>query len=125
MVQTDLARYIVGGIGAEDTRLSETTAPPTGVAKALKEGVLDKMVLPVAQGANTQVFLAAAADNAAGEVSKRTDSIYWADSRPVKPSEAAAQPSQVSPPSVVITEPPFAPAPGMASAAPAASAADP
>ena len=54
-MQTDLARYIVGGIGAEDTRLSETTPPPTGVGKLFKEKLLDNVVLPVAKGANTQV----------------------------------------------------------------------
>ena len=89
VVQTDLGRYIVGGVDAGDVRLSETTEAPTGVAKALKEGVLDRLILPVEKGASTQVFLAAAADNPAGELARRTEGVYWADEQPAKPTAAA------------------------------------
>jgi len=89
VVQTDLARYIIGGVEAGDTRLSETAPPPTGISKALKEGVLDKVVLPVAKGANTQVFLAAAADNADGALAKRTDGFYFDVMKPAKPTDVA------------------------------------
>ena len=41
-MQTDLGRFIMGGVGAEDVRLSETAAAPTGVGKLLKETLLDK-----------------------------------------------------------------------------------
>lgn len=35
VVQTDLSRYIVGGVAAEDQRLSETAPPPTGLGGCL------------------------------------------------------------------------------------------
>ena len=89
VVQTDLARYIIGGVEAGDTRLSETAAPPTGVSKVLKESVLDKVVLPVAKGANTQVYLAASADNADGAIARKTDGFYFDVMRPAKPTSTA------------------------------------
>ena len=48
-VQTDLARYIIGGVEAGDVRLSETAPPPSGIGGFLKEAVLDKVVLPIDQ----------------------------------------------------------------------------
>ena len=69
-----------------DTSLLHTRA---GVAKALKEGLLDKVILPVASGANTQVYLAAGADNADGKLSKRTDGVYYDLMKPASPTSAA------------------------------------
>ena len=74
VVQTDLARYITGGIGA-----------------FLKENVLDKAVLTVDRGANTQVYLAAAADTG-GDRTKR-GGLFFDDMRAVKPTEAAQDPA--------------------------------
>jgi len=91
VVQTDLARYIVGGVAAEDTRLSETAPPPTGIGKFLKEKVLDNVVIPVANGANTQVFLAAAADT--GGDRKKAGGLFFDKMKAVKanaPSTDAA-----------------------------------
>ena len=63
LAQTDLSRYVIGGVGAEDTRLSETNkAPSGGLGGFLKKG-LDSVIQPVDKGANTQVFLAAAQDS--------------------------------------------------------------
>jgi len=87
LVGTDLSRYIVGGVGAADVRLSETTPPPTGLGKAFKENLLDKVVLPVSRGANTQVYLAAAADT--GGDRKSSGGLYFDDMKPSKPSAAA------------------------------------
>ena len=89
VVQTDLARYIIGGVDAGDTRLSETAPPPQGVAKVLKESLLDKVVLTAEKGANTQVFLAAAADNADGALSRKTDGFYFDVMKPAAPTAAA------------------------------------
>ena len=47
VVQTDLARYITGGIGATDAHPTDVP-PPTGIGAFLKENVLDKAVLTVA-----------------------------------------------------------------------------
>lgn len=62
VVATDLARYITDGMSGEDTRRSETTPPPTGFGKKLKETLLDPVIIPVEKGASEQVWLAAAAD---------------------------------------------------------------
>lgn len=62
VVQTDLTRYVTGGLKAEDAHPTQTAEKPTGVGKFLKEGLLDKVVIPVDIGANTQVYLAAASD---------------------------------------------------------------
>lgn len=92
LVQTDLSRYIVGGVDAGDTRLSETTPPPSGWGKVFKEALLDKVVLPVAKGANTQVFLAAAADT--GGDRTKAGGLYFDDQmRAVKANEAATDPA--------------------------------
>jgi len=91
LVQTDLQRYIVGGVSAEDTRVSETAAAPTGVGKFLKEKLLDKVVIPVEVGANTQVFLAAAADAGGDRTAK--PKLYFDNMKAVKPNEAAADPA--------------------------------
>mmetsp|Transcript_23323 Transcript_23323/g.74718 ORF Transcript_23323/g.74718 Transcript_23323/m.74718 type:complete len:386 (+) Transcript_23323:1-1158(+) len=92
VVQTDLGRFIMGGVGAEDVRLSETAAAPTGVGKLLKETLLDKVVIPVEVGANTQVFLAAAAD-AGGDRARRPKTLYFDKMKAVKPNDAAADPA--------------------------------
>lgn len=89
-VQTDLARYIVGGVDAGDTRMSETQAAPTGIGKIFK-GALDKVVLPIPNGANTQVYLAAGADSG-GDYTKQT-SLYFDAMAPSKPNAAASDPA--------------------------------
>lgn len=78
----------MGGVAAEDVRTSETAAPLTGVGKFLKEALLDKVILPVEVGANTQVYLAAAAD-AGGDRNKKPK-LYFDNMKAVKPNEAAA-----------------------------------
>jgi len=88
LVQTDLPRYVVGGVAAADTRASETAAPPSGVGKFFKESLLDKVVIPVDKGANTQVFLAAGADTN-GELARRTEGVYYDQMRPAKATVAA------------------------------------
>lgn len=95
VVQTDLSRYIVGGVAAADTRLSETAPPPTGVGKFLKESVLDKLVIPVALGANTQVFLASAGDT--GGDRTKVGGLYYDDHmKAVKPNGPSADPTLAS-----------------------------
>eukprot|EP00316_Scyphosphaera_apsteinii_P015873 CAMPEP_0119302440 /NCGR_PEP_ID=MMETSP1333-20130426/4031_1 /TAXON_ID=418940 /ORGANISM="Scyphosphaera apsteinii, Strain RCC1455" /LENGTH=383 /DNA_ID=CAMNT_0007304787 /DNA_START=29 /DNA_END=1180 /DNA_ORIENTATION=+ len=89
VVQTDLARYIIGGLSAGDTRLSETAPEPTGLG-ALVKGALDKVILTVPQGANTQVYLAAATDTG-GDRTKRAGS-YFDKMVVAKPSEASTDP---------------------------------
>ena len=86
VVQTDLARYVTGGIGAADAHPTDVP-PPTGIAAFLKENVLDKALLTVDRGANTQVYLAAAADSG-GDRTKR-GGLFFDDMKAVKPSEAA------------------------------------
>lgn len=54
-VQTDLARYITNGADGGDVRLSETPPPEGGVFGKLVKGALDKVILPIDRGANTQV----------------------------------------------------------------------
>jgi len=91
MVQTDLPRYVVGGATAGDMRLSETVPMPTGVGKLFKESLLDKVVAPIDEGANTHVFLAAAAD--AGGDRSRKPGLYYARMKAVKSGEVAADPT--------------------------------
>ena len=67
-----------------DTSLLHTRA---GVAKALKEGLLDKVILPVASGANTQVYLAAGADTADGDLGAH-GGLYYDRQRPATPNPA-------------------------------------
>jgi len=86
VVQTDLARYIVGGVDAGDLHPTDAP-PPTGVGAFLKSNVLDKAILTVDKGANTQVFLAAAADSG-GDRAKR-GGVYFDKMKAVKPNEAA------------------------------------
>jgi len=87
VVQTDLSRYIVGGVQADDLHPVQDAPEPTGVGAFLKANVLDKAVLTVDRGANTQVYLAAAADTA-GDRSRR-GGLYFDDMKAVKPNEAA------------------------------------
>ena len=62
VVNTDLPRYVVGGVSAEDLRMSETSEAPTGLSKTLKSIFLDPIVVPVEKGASEQTWLAAAYD---------------------------------------------------------------
>jgi NAD(P)-dependent dehydrogenase (short-subunit alcohol dehydrogenase family) len=92
-VQTDLPRYIIGGAGAGDVRMSETAPPPTGLGKAFKEGLLDKVVLPIERGANTQVFLSSGGDSG-GDLAAKPKALYFDDSMtPAKPNDAASDPA--------------------------------
>jgi len=90
LVQTDLARFVIGGVEAGDTRLSETAAPPSGVGKLFKEKLLDNVVLPVERGANTQVFLAAAADT--GGDRTRRGAVYFDEMKAAAATTAATDP---------------------------------
>jgi NAD(P)-dependent dehydrogenase (short-subunit alcohol dehydrogenase family) len=85
-VQTDLGRYIVGGLDAGDIRPSESSAPPSGVGKLVK-GLLDKVILPIDRGANTQVFLAAGEDS--GGAYNIPTALYFDSMTPVKASATA------------------------------------
>ena len=87
-MQTDLGRYIIGGVDAGDVRASETAAPPQGVAGRLAKGALDALILPVEKGANTQVFLSAAAD-AGGDLCARPAGVYYDLMRVAKATDAA------------------------------------
>jgi len=91
LVQTDLPRYVVGGVAAEDTRLSETTPPPTGAAAFLKASLLDPFVIPVELGANTEVFLASGSDSG-GSLAKQTATYYDDKMKIGKANEAATDP---------------------------------
>lgn len=86
LVQTDLSRYVTGGIGAADAHPTEAP-PPTGFGAFLKENVLDKAILTVDRGANTQVYLAAAADS--GGDRTRRGGLYFDDMKAVKPTDAS------------------------------------
>lgn len=86
VVQTDLARYVTGGIGAADAHPTDVP-PPTGLGAFFKENVLDKALLTVDRGANTQVYLAAAADTDGDRT--RRGGLYFDDMKAVKPAEAS------------------------------------
>jgi len=88
VVQTDLARYIVGGMSAEDAHPTQEAAAPTGVGKFFKANLLDKVVLPVERGANTQVYLASAADT--GGDRTRRGGLYFDAMKAVAPTDAAS-----------------------------------
>lgn len=88
VVQTDLARYLTGGVGAGDTRPSETTSVPDKGVGALLKKALDAVVLPVEKGANTQVYLAAAAE-AGGDLAS-TPALYYDDMKATAPNGAAS-----------------------------------
>lgn len=88
VVQTDLARYIIGGVSASDAHPTQEAAPPAGVGAFLKENVLDKVILTVDKGANTQVYLAAAADSN-GDRSK-VGGLFFDKMKAVKPTDAAS-----------------------------------
>ena len=87
VVQTDLARYIVGGVEATDLHPTDVP-PPTGVGAFLKANVLDKAILTVDKGANTQVYLAAAADTG-GDRTQR-GGLFFDNMKAVKPTDAAS-----------------------------------
>ena len=57
----------------------------------LKENVLDRVILTVDRGANTQVYLAAAAD-AGGDRSRRPSGLFYDNMKAVKPTDAASDP---------------------------------
>mmetsp|Transcript_64800 Transcript_64800/g.122905 ORF Transcript_64800/g.122905 Transcript_64800/m.122905 type:complete len:469 (+) Transcript_64800:92-1498(+) len=87
VVQTDLARYIIGGVKYEDVRPTQIAEKPTGIGKFFKENLLDKAVIPVPIGANTQVYLAAAADTG-GDLT-RSGGLYFDKMKPDKATEAS------------------------------------
>lgn len=90
VVQTDLGRYIIGGVAADDLHPTQGVAPPTGVGAFLKTNVLDRVILTVDKGANTQVYLAAAADT--GGDRTKVSGLFFDAMKPVKPTEAASDP---------------------------------
>ena len=89
VVQTDLARYITGGLRAEDAHPTQDVPPPEGAAAWLKENLLDRVILTVDKGANTQVYLAAAAD-AGGDRAKVPGGLFFDRMKAVKPTDAAS-----------------------------------
>lgn len=96
VVQTDLGRYIVGGASADDLRLSETTPPPaSGSPGAFLKKALDAVILPVPQGANTQVFLSAAADSG-GDRAAQPAGLFFDAMKVVKANDAATDPQLAS-----------------------------
>ncbi len=88
-VQTDLGRYIVGGADAGDVRPSESTSTPTGFGKLL-QGALNAVILPIDRGANTQVYLAAAADTGGNYAAKTA--LYFDAMKPAIANQAATDP---------------------------------
>lgn len=93
-VQTDLARYITNGVDGGDVRLSEEKdkgAAAKPWEKAL-QGALDKVVLPVDRGANTQVFLAAGSD-AGGDYAQAPAALYFDAMQPKVPNGASRDPA--------------------------------
>jgi len=88
VVQTDLARYMVQGVDAVEkgVSLSDSYNDMGPLQKQLMVG-MSKFVLPVSKGANTQVYLAAAADLAAG------GGAYYDDMKPAKNSAAVDDPA--------------------------------
>ena len=90
VVQTDLGRYIIGGVAAEDMHPTQGVEAPTGVGGFLKANVLDRVILTVDKGANTQVYLAAAADTG-GDRSK-VGGLFFDAMKAVKPTETSSDP---------------------------------
>jgi len=90
VVQTDLSRYIIGGASGGDLHPVQDAAAPTGVGAFLKSNLLDKAILTVDKGANTQVYLAAAADTQGDRGSR--SGLYFDKMKAVAPNAAAADP---------------------------------
>lgn len=92
LVNTDLPRYVIGGVDAGDMRpVSEKAEEkPTGLG-ALVQGAVNTVVLPVDRGANTQVYLASGADSG-GDLGARPAGIYFDKMESVKASGAATDP---------------------------------
>ena len=86
VVQTDLGRYIVGGVTAGDRRPSEEVGEVSG-AGALLQRAVNVFILPVEKGANTQVYLAAAADTAGDRTAR--GGTYFDKMKAVKPTDAS------------------------------------
>ena len=87
VVQTDLSRYIIGGVKADDAHPTQEAAAPSGVGAFLKTNLLDRVVLTVDKGANTQVYLAAAADS--GGDRTKVGGLFFDRMRAVKATDAA------------------------------------
>eukprot|EP00746_Dinoflagellata_sp_MGD_P075181 gnl/MRDRNA2_/MRDRNA2_30278_c0_seq1.p1 gnl/MRDRNA2_/MRDRNA2_30278_c0~~gnl/MRDRNA2_/MRDRNA2_30278_c0_seq1.p1 ORF type:complete len:471 (-),score=104.46 gnl/MRDRNA2_/MRDRNA2_30278_c0_seq1:247-1659(-) len=83
-VQTDLARYLIQGTEAAENGvpLVDTAQAMNPLQKVVLQGVA-KLILPVEQGANTQIFLAAGADGN-GELTKNGGE-YFVDMKVAKP----------------------------------------
>lgn len=90
VVQTDLGRYIIGGVAAEDAHPTQDVEPPSGVGAFLKSNVLDRVILTVDKGANTQIYLAAAADT--GGDRTRVGGLFFDKMKEVKATDAASDP---------------------------------
>lgn len=93
-VQTDLARYITNGQDGGDVRRSETSAPsePEGRVGKWVKGALDKVILPIDRGANTQVFLAAGRD-VGGDYAQKPPALYFDAMKPAAPNGASTDPA--------------------------------
>lgn len=102
VVQTDLGRYIVGGVTAGDRRPSEEVGEVSGAGALLQRVVgpsaagalfqkaqklVNVFILPVEKGANTQVYLAAAADTAGDRTAR--GGTYFDKMKAVKPTDAS------------------------------------
>ena len=89
VVQTELPRYLVGGVEKTDAQLSvaEMTAEKSGLEQAAMRGAA-AFVWPVERGANTQVWLAAAADS--GGVLAADGGRYFDDMREASPNPLCA-----------------------------------
>ncbi|KAJ8601370.1 hypothetical protein CTAYLR_005022 [Chrysophaeum taylorii] len=93
-VATDLARYLVGGADAASTKDAVASAGPF-LEFFLK--ALSFAVLPVDRGANTQVFLAANADNAPNpDDFSLHGGLYYDSMKPTKPNDITRDPVLVA-----------------------------
>jgi len=93
VVQTDLARYIVGGMPAEDTRLSETAPPPASAFDKFMKAALDNVLLTPEAGANTQVYLSSGADLPPGAgLGDLPGGLFYDKMRPVDATGTARDP---------------------------------
>lgn len=87
-VKTDLTRYVIGGVEADDQHPTQDLAPPSGPGALLKNIIIDRLSLPVDEGANTQVYLAAAADT--GGDRTKAGGLYFDRMKAVQPADAAS-----------------------------------
>ncbi|KAJ1449510.1 hypothetical protein M885DRAFT_535239 [Pelagophyceae sp. CCMP2097] len=87
LVQTDLARYLLGTTETATAPTAEAVAAMNPLQKLALQAV-NLVVLPVAVGANTQVFLAAGGDTPTRNLAA-SGGLYFDDMRIAKPNAAA------------------------------------